>query len=394
MKKNILPFILCITLLTECWDKKELNDLAIVLALGLDKDPATEEIIMSAQVVRPKALQADSGTSKNEPTDIIAAKGKTIFDARMNMLKKFDREPFFSHYRTLIITERVAKDGVATIFDRLVRSNETRPLIDIIIAKDASPEEIMSVDHGISEIQALYLKNIIDLRKTHSEANVTYLQQFVEEMLSESGNPTAGVMEVVKSSASSTAPTKVSNIKEIKLTGTAVFNKDTLAGYLTDEETKGLNWILGKIKKGSVVFSSPTPDDKLITTNIKKVKSQIKVERKDGEFIFNIKINETAEIAEQHDLSDSSEPKTIELIEREQEEKIRKQVKTTIEKVQNDIKVDVLGFGTALSKQYPKEWEKVKDNWDDMFPKMSYTVTVDSRIVRTGLLLKPIRVKK
>lgn len=372
-------------LLTGCWDKKELNDISFVIAECIDFDDITGEFIIAIQVVRTEAMQKEGANMQVSPVEIVTSRGKTIYEARKNLTKQFDRKPFFPHCKIIIFTERYARIGVRETLDRLVRAAEIRPLDWLIVAKGASAEEVLSVKAGISRIQGIYLNDIIRWRKDNSESNVMSLQEFTETFLGDEGNPTTGVFEIVRNSKDSKEE------KAIKLSGTAVFKKDKLTSYLTDRETKALNFVTGKLKSGSLTVTSPIEQDKVVSCEIKKAKSNIKPEIKNGEYIFNINISLVSELTDQQSTIDTSKPGIIELIEKQQEEFVKNEAKMIIKKAQNEINLDILGFGGSISRSYPKEWDKLKDNWQNVFPKASCNVNVKARIIRTGMLLKPIK---
>lgn len=387
MKKvKVIIALICTVILTGCWDKVELNERAISLAFGLDKDPKTNEIIVTNEIVKPRANQGQQSSSGSSLTEIVSVRGKTAFEARKNLVKRFDRQPYYAHNKIIIISERLARQGLKNVLDRLVRSNEIRPLDWLIIAKGVSPEEILAVKHGGADIPALALNDTIRLKNLHSEAHVLYLQQFVEELLGEGISPSTGVMEISREG-------KIVDGNEIKLTGTALFKKDKLIGYLSDKETRAMNYVTGDVKKGTVVFPSPVDNEKNVVTSINKAKSSIKPEKKDGKFIFNIKVDITSELSDQQDDADTSDPKIIGLIEIKQNDAIKEDIKILMHKLQDEYQVDSVGFGSALSKKYPKDWEKIKGKWDKTFPIVQYNITVSSRIARTGMLNKPLKIK-
>lgn len=61
----ILSFALLLPLLTGCWDRQELNELGIMLGLGVDKDG--DMIKVSAQVVVPNEVSSKAGEGKVRP---------------------------------------------------------------------------------------------------------------------------------------------------------------------------------------------------------------------------------------------------------------------------------------------------------------------------------------
>ena len=394
MKKRFFAILLCIPFLTGCWDKRELNEIAIVVAMGIDENPNTKELILTTQVVRPEAMRKNGNGSNKLPVEIVSSTGKTVFSAKQNIMKKFDRKPTFAHCKIVVISESLAEKGIQSILDYLVRSNEVRPLIWIGITKGASPKEVLSVNNGISTIQARYLSYTIKLQSENSETRFSYLQEFIEDLLHNGVAPKTGVMEVEEIFPSSSGNSGSSNDKEIKLTETAVFKKDRLLGYLTNEETLGLNWISGNIKRSTLNVPSLNEKGKVIATRVVKGKRSIKLEKKDDEYIFNIEINAMSELKDQQDYYDTSDPEILSLVEKEQSKLIEHEVKMVMEKMKNELKLDIAGLNKIVERKYPEEWKEIKDDWENVLPRVRYNVKVDSKIVRTGLLLEPMKIKE
>lgn len=380
--------LLCLTLLTGCWSRKELNELGIVLAVALDQDPQSNGILLTAQVVKPEALkQEGSSGGEKEPVQLVTAKGTTIADAIKNMSKELDRKPFFSHNKLVVIDEQLARKGLLPLLDFWGRSSEIRPILWLFIAKGVPAREILSEKHGIENIQATYLNALIRRSTFHSEASTPSLLEFLKNLGSGTNDPIAGALEIVQTLPSAA---KEGAAKGISLSGTAVFKKDKLAGFLNDRETRGLNWVTGEIKNGMIQVPSPKEPGKLITINIKGATSHIKPELKDGNYSFTIKITEEGDIAEQQSLDDISKLPVLAEINQAQQQAIEAEVRDTINKVQKEYGADIFGFGKVLYDNCPDEWQKIKADWPDIFPQVEYTLKVTTKIRRTGLLQKSV----
>ena len=50
---------ICCVLLTGCWSRRELNDLSIAFALGLDKDDG--QYVVTAQIINPGEISPNQG---------------------------------------------------------------------------------------------------------------------------------------------------------------------------------------------------------------------------------------------------------------------------------------------------------------------------------------------
>lgn len=400
MKKRlfiVVSIILCIIFLTGCWDKRELDTIGISYVIGLEKDKNTGKIICISQVARPAALKKDSG-KKESTVEIVTGKGNTVFEATRNILTQFDRKVIFSHNKIIVIDEEFAKEGILSVLDFLKRYYEIRHTEWIIIAKSKKVKEILGVKHGISNIQGVYLDNIIDNTRFNSKSVRINLMEFSRRTLEAGVNPVAGVMETIEQPNLPVEERKGASTTGVKISGAAVFKSDKLIGYLNPDETRGFNWITEGVKGGVInipsLKESKNESNKFVGINIKKVKSTIKPEIIEGKISFNIEIKEEGDVAESEDIMDFSNIQVIEELKNENKKAIEDEIKVALNKIQKILASDIVGFGRAFSKKYPKVWKDIEKDWDNIFPTVQYTVKVDVQIRRTGSIFKSLEPKK
>jgi len=391
LKKILLAVILCTLLLTGCWDRREINDIGIVVAVGLDKEDVTGKFIMTSQVVRPGALKKDGGGEPSSPVEIITTKGDTVAEAIKNISEQFDRIAFFAHVKVLIVSEQLAKEGLLPLLDFFIRNNSTRSLAWLMIAKDVPAKDILITNYGIGNVQATYLDDMIKNKGENSEVSTPDLLTYLKAVTSES-NPIGGVMEIVQQPTMPTNAKKALTTQGVKLSGTAVFKKDKLIGYLSNMETRGLNWVTGKVQKTIINIPSPSEKEKWLAIEITKANSKITPEMREGKISFAIEVKADGDIAEQQDMVNYFKNlDSFATLEKLLNDTIESEIKATLDKVQTELSSDVLGFGSAYSKKYPQEWKSIKDDWDTIFPTVSYEVKVDAKLRRLGLNLKPVK---
>jgi len=389
--KKIFACILCALLLTGCWDVKELNNIGIVGALGLDKDNNTGEFIVTSQVLRPAALKTEGGSVEKSPIEIITTKGYTIFEAMRNITQQLDRKAFFAHVKIIVIGEQLARDGVQDILDFLARSHEIYRTTWLIIAKDTNARDILGAKKGIEAVQSTYMSDIIENRRFNSEVSTANILDFLKRKTGSEINPVAGVMRIIEEANLPAEKKEEPTTTGVKLSGTAVFKKDKLVGYLDDIETRGLNWITGKVESGLINVLSPFEEGKLIAIEIKKASSKIKPEIVDGKISFTIEVKEEGALVEEQGTLDVSKLEIVKEIEKAKNDVIENEIKKAIDKIQKEYNSDILGFGSAFRRKYPKEWRKIKDNWESMFPNIQYDIKVNAKIRSTQALLKSVK---
>lgn len=402
MKKKlfimILCTILCTLLLTSCWDRQELNELGIVGAYALDKGE-NGEIILTAQIIRPSAIKAASGggtLNSEQPVEIISSSGTTIFEAIRKISQKFDRRMIFSHAMVIVIDEALAREGIFPILDFLERSYEIRLTNFFVIAKGTTARGIISDKHGLGNIQATYLEAIAKNSRLNSFSSAPNILDFIKKALNNHTNPIGGVMEIYEQPVSNVELAESIKGEEdnvhrgIRMTGTAVFNKDKLIGFLDDIETRGLKWITGEVESSIINVPSLDEKDKFLVVEVKSSSSKIIPQITDGEISFTVVVNETGDIVEQQTLTDVSKLPVLKKVEDIQNEVIQKEIEGTIDILQKEFGSDIIGFGKALYNKYPDEWKRIQNDWEYIFPVVKYTVVVNTKIRKTGLLQKAV----
>jgi spore germination protein KC len=382
-------------LLSGCWDRKELNQLGIVMAIGLDRDQAANKIVLTSQVVRPASLGKQSSGGKESPYDIVITSGNTVFEAVRNTVKEFDRRSFFSHVKVIVVGESLAREGLKDVIDFVSRTHEIRRFTWLIVTNGSSARDILGVKHGIENVQATYMDGIIKRQERDSDVTTSSIIEFIQKMQGESINPTTGVFKIVEVESISSEENEPQPKEGIIISGTAAFQKDKLAGFLNEVETRGLNLITGGKTATVVNVTSPVNEEKLIAVEFKSNGNTIKPVYENGKLAFIIKTKVIGSITEvQDDAMDISDPEQFDKVNDKLKEFIHNNMDITVKKVQGDLKTDILGFGSAFERKYPKEWEKVKDDWEKIFPEVSYRIEVDASLQKSGLLQKPLTARK
>lgn len=388
----VLMIAFALLTLTGCWDKKELNELAIVMAIGFDKDVQTGKINLTIQVIRPSALNRQQGGSQESPYDIVSSSGRTVFDAIKEANKKLDRKLFFSDMKVIVVGERAAHEGLSDLMDFVSRTHEIRQTTWLVVTRN-EVDKVIELKHGIETVQASYMEGIIKTQKSNVNVTSTDTIGFINKMSVEGSNPVAGVFTIQNEKSVSGSDNQPEWRQGLILSGTAVFKKDKLVGYLNSEETRGLNYLIDAKKTGYIHVPSLTEKGKKITIELKKADVQIDPVISNGRTTFNIQIKAEGNISEVNDATDVSDQGKLEMINREFKGSIQKAVRSTLAKSQKIYKADILGFGRAYEEKYPSRWKRIKDQWAEYFPDEPFNIKVKTKINQTGLQLAPLETK-
>ena len=347
IKKIFLIFItsmLTFLPLTGCWDRKELNEIGIVIAMAIDKEQKSGKYIITSQVIHPISPIDKQG--KSSPTELVTASADSIFEAVRNNAKKFDRQSYFSHVRMIVISDKVAQDGINEVIDFIIRAHQLRNNSWFMVSQNKEAREVLTINCGIEDIQAYHLEGIIKGKKLNTEISSAKVLDIVKKIQGNGINPTTGAFKVIDEKNN---PIGYGDDKKcLRLSDTAVFNKDKLAGYLNNTETRGFNIIMGNTKSTAVRVPSNKNENKYISIDVRKVKSHIKPQVVDGKISFIININVQGNIFEVPDNTDVSELEEFYKVNNKFKESIEYDVNRAMVKIQKDLKTDILGFGSTF----------------------------------------------
>ena len=291
-------------LLTGCWDRKELNEIGIVAAIAVDKDPETGEYLFTSQVLKPAAESTNTPSPEN-PYLMVSTTGKTIFEAIRKTNQIVDRQGFYAHNKVIVISEELAKEGLLPILDSFQRGKEVRGYVWICIAKDTTARKILETKTvGVSRIPANFLKSLLENTTNQLNSISSNMLEYYKEVLGGGIDPVLGVLLIEDKK-------ERSQDKNVKLTGGAIFKKDKLIDYLNESETRGFRWVTGDIDSGALALPSPLQEDKYATVEILKTNAEIIPEVKGDRISFTIEVTEEGLVTEQQSTGQFKESKQL-----------------------------------------------------------------------------------
>lgn len=381
MKIKKLAIVLTLpVLLTGCWDNVDLADINIVTALGIDK-AEDGKIIVTVQMVEPAALQSTSsgqargGSAQPKPVFVESYKGETISDALISMKSIVDKRLFLSTNQVLILGERFCKDGINEALDFLHRDYQSEYLTDVLVAKDVTPEQILKVQPDMEAIPAMYIKGTIENTAIRAKVKRTMLINLFKDIKNKCRQVTIGQI------------TKV-NEKTVKTEGTAVFRDGKLVGWLDQYQTRGYLFATDKVK--STIVNIPVTNGKM-SIEVSNSSGKLDVEFKNGEPAkLSIQVSLEGNIAEYTGKETLDSPGDIYKLEKILSQEVKKEIVMTLNKAQKDYSSDIFGFGTVVHKYHPHYWEKVMDEWNDIFSRLPADIKVEAKIRRAGLIKSPM----
>lgn len=364
-----------VTTLTGCWSSRPIEDLNLIIGSAIDKEK-DNKIKSTLQYVIPNALDSNSsggGTTMQKPYINISATGDSLEPAGWETTLNREGVIFGAHQKVVIIGEDLAREfKLRELTDLYYRDLDIRGSTHIFISKGRADQVLETKE--LSKIPSIRIVEIATMALTSRILQDTTLMKIWGKLNSK----TSFLIQMLESKNG-----------EVSFNGAAIIKGGTtsMIGTLTKEEVEGINWITGQ-GKGGTVKAYDNPSDKPTYYQIESMKSKIKPHVKGDQISFDVSIKSEGRIAEYWNPKgqDAFINKNVKRIEKEAENQVKKIVKNVLEKTQKEYKVDVVGFGNKFRIEYPKDWKKLQENWDETFSKSKITYHVDFTIKDYGMI--------
>lgn len=389
--KWILPLLL-LFLSTGCYNYRELNQIALTSAIGIDKSEDGEEYIVTVQVLNTQKQGSDSNYSGSQPKFILyQQQGPTLQHALRTIILESPRRLYVNHINLLVIGEKVAKEGIEDILDFFARNTEFRKDFLVVISREADPEEVMQV---LTPLETLNSKNIHDSIMTdvkfYGMATKVTFEDLLNAYLNRRTNIVLPSVQVVGNYKKGEGE---DNIKQsipdatVQIKPLAIFKEDKMLDYLTEEESRVYNHVQNNIQNSIVTLSCS--DTGKFTAELISTKTKLKSDIQNKKIEISIKAK--ASIKEINCNLDLLDPNVISDLEDMINEDIEDIMEKDITKIIETYKTDIFGFEELLYKSTPNAYKKLKQEYgDELIENLKIEVTSDVQLQTKGNIVKEI----
>ncbi|MFM9278919.1 Ger(x)C family spore germination protein [Paenibacillus jiagnxiensis] len=394
--------LLMAVILTGCWNRTELNELAITTATGLDR--SKDDWIVSYQSIVPSTVASSTGGSSgggSQPAvHTFSLRTKTIHQAMNDSSMESPRRVYVAHNHVLIISQKAAEQGLSELLDYYLRSPETRETVGVVITEGQASDMLKNMIPP-EKIPGMSLSNILD-RETENVSVYPSVSvfEFAQHFYSDAGGQIVPMIGLTGQQSTKNKDKlrsldilkKTSAPVKITLTKAAVFNGDRLVGFLNRSESYGLSWLNRKVRGTELPLPCSTSESsgRLGSVRINKVKTHFNPVKTGYHYTMQVQVKVRGVLYESACQQDLSKPEAIRGLEAILEKQIEKDIHTGWDKIQK-LGIDALGFADKVHRKYPGQWKSIREEWPREFKKMDLDVQVKATIRRTGLLKKTLK---
>ncbi|MEH7302211.1 Ger(x)C family spore germination protein [Neobacillus drentensis] len=389
--KYIILFLSCLLLLSGCkTGKRELSDLALVMAVGLDKGERKGTIKVTTQIARPADARGSTGAPSGQTGDPIwsaSAEGETIFQAIRNLSTFSSRRVFWAHNLIIVINEDLAKEGISDIIDFFTRNPELRMRTWVVVTPNPA-NQVVSTMTGLEVVPGEALDKLFRYTPISVQAPRTQMIDLQSAYLNESTQPILARLHFVKRGVSNKKEGQAGAYNQVELAGAGIFREDKLVGTLKPVEVRGMIPFIEPIDTGVHILSCPDDKSKKMTVELKNQKFSVTPSYQNNKPSFKISYQTTGSVVEAACPFALEERDKVKALEKMIEKEKKKDFEKIVKKAQIEFKSDFLELGKVFNNKYPVEWRKIGPSWETIFPTVAVEVHTKATINDTVLLKK------
>ncbi len=406
--KRALLLIISAFLLVGCSRSFETNDLAYVVAIGIDKGEE-ETYDFTLQIANPQAISGGSdekgGEGGKETVSNLTVTAPNIYSAVNIANHIYSKNVSLAHTKLIVVAEEIARgEGLKKLAETIARNEEIRPSTYLSVAKKAAKDYLEKIKptnevNPVKYYEVIYESDYSGYIPKHScrdfyirslsteSENVLPLSAAMEEN-EEKGtqnNEYDGFEYLMKNYTAGNI--EVQGDIKTQVCGMAVFKDDVMIAEAGAVEAELYNMLCDRYERSEITYRAEKDADNAVSVIQTLEKStQIEVEMEGDK--PKIKVNLYLEA----DLRTVSQRYIIEEEQADFERQVTEQVEDALEKflykTAREYESDIVGFGSYIKKNFNSFDEFEKFDWQEKYKNAEFEANVNFHLRRSGLINK------
>lgn len=361
MRKGVV--MLALTILIGCDNGTQIEDLAITLSVGMDKEEKGVTVTTELLNIQKEGSSQTGGGSPKYFLESVT--GKTISDAMTRQSGIHPKEVMPLHNKVLVFGEKMLQKGITDIISEFSLMGSIRGGAYIVAAKGTAHELLKSTAVEEQSISTSITK-LVDRQGIQVKA-----VQFLQEASGKPQDIVITLLDTVESEGK----------KRLAVSGAAVLSHGKLKDYL-DEEEMGLVALLNRQKSNvhvTVKYNGEPVEFSISHSKLKLVSRIMGARPKfsyEGNLIFNVYKSKLGAVVSPDDIARMEEMLS---------QKLNYKLTKLVHKVNTRYRSDVLGLADHLYRYRPSYWKKHNKDWDTILPDIDIAYRMKIHIKNVGL---------
>lgn len=383
----LLAAISLASLLSGCWSAREIEDLAFVMAMGVDTDPQGVRITYQLALSAPGGGEPGAGGGAQSPVWVTSLAAPSIAEAMLRLPTVLGQEPFTGHTLAVVVGEAYAREGIGELLDFLARDRQLRDRVRLAVAFGTA-EEVMKAEPRIEAMPAEYLFNLL---MQGQETGVVPPSGFLGVRIAFANRPLMQIalpalqpapMPVEERNGEAAAgETKPSEVIELK--GTAVFRDDRLVGFLDERESRGVAWLKENMRMTAVSIRRV---EGTITQLANFSSARFSVREVDGAIRLHARVSQDGNLTQWPHYGQGITHAFLKQIEQDLASEVAAEVRAALAALQGEFNADTIGLGEELRRLRPQYVGLL--NWNESFRELEVDIEVHAAFRRVGLTIR------
>ncbi|MBD2872934.1 Ger(x)C family spore germination protein [Paenibacillus arenilitoris] len=371
--RNIALIVVSFLLLTGCWNKVELPQKAFIMGVAIDQSE-NGKIQLTLQIYKPKGRKGgEGGTSSFN----VVTTGNTLFEAVRDITMNVGRTAQWSHLRTVIVGEALAKSrNVGEVLEFFSRDHEPRLTAHFIIAKGKAAD-YMQLKPFIENTES---QQFLQMERTSYENSSKTLEvtllQLILQFRNQSGTVMAPYLYMYKHDKTTTPV----------VAGVALLQKGKMVDLVSPKDLKAVLMLRNHYKAGIIQIpcslQDEKPNQKMDSIEVLTLETKISPRIVGDSLTVYVHTKITGMIGELN-CTDLKTAKDDQKFINKVEHIVKQSLLDNIELLQKK-KADVLEIGDKIYTQNPRKWMKWRADWNDRFAESKFVVDVELKLISSG----------
>lgn len=421
MKAKIFFLLIVMFVLNGFSNARELNELAIASAIGIDYDTKTNEYIITAQILNNKKENSSgSGSgSSNSSSEIVVinSKSPSVQSALRNIIEESPKKLYLAHMKLLLISEKMAKSqDILDTLNFFIRDNEGSNDFMMVITRNTTPQKVLEIltplesnpaenivdsiitsnrykgiasENTLGDNVAMFLENgkssvavsiEIDEDEIIGSKDELNDNKIKDENYSKNSNENSENNDLQISSSDDSSKkdqndNKNAQTKKIKVSNLAYFKDHFLTGYIEDEENYIYNLITKNAKGGIIQIGEK---ENLLVIEQTSVSTKLKPRRENDKFIIDLSINLSCNVTETGKNVDFKTKEKYKINQNYAKEYLTEKIEKFISNTKEKYDCDLIGAGNIFYKFDNKDYELLMSKYGDQYYKyIDYNVSLN-----------------
>jgi len=396
-------FLMVSITLAGCADRVEVERLAHVVVIGIDKEE-DNFITVTFQITNPQVGSTDRGQAENEPaTDIVSIKATDVLSAKELANSIIPRQLEFSHLQTLIISETLARSGkFHKTVSSMVRIPEIRREMNMIISRERASTFIEKNKPRMETRPHKYYEYMLDQWSIWAVVPDSTLNEYMKNL---SGELYLVIYATTERTEEKTFEDEAlyrageipaEEADPVQMMGSAVIKEGRMIGTLNGEETRYALMLRQEEKIHSIITSIPDPlqeSERVTVRLLKNEATKVKIDVSGEVPKIEAKVKLYAQLWSIEGMTDyATDVKKQDLLEQRIEEMLSKGTMEFIRRTQEDFKGEPFNWHKQVRKKFWTWDDYVHYSFIDKYARAEVKVEYEVELENFGKQFDPVKI--